>query len=235
MSSIYRNYRGENYLAIRKKWEPWYSYTYNFNHDSQQWIDSRKNSISEFLQANKILDCELIIDVGGDRGQYIPDLAKQKIVFDISDKETSGGATRISEFKNLPFADLIIYAHVLEHVKNPIQEILSLFQKSNQIYIEVPYGVPIVNKVRKSKLRFLLHLISSGNPWLWRNKTAPATGRKVNSNKMITQSEHLTFFSEESMEKIASKLSASLKLKRSFISTPDLNEAEVLQCLLTKA
>ena len=233
MTGIYKNYRGEKYLSIRSKWEPWYSGEYNSNHDSQEWIESRKSSLTNFLAINGITSCNSIVDVGGDRGQYIPDITKEKIVFDISEKSSTSGVTRYSLFDELPFSDLIIYAHVLEHVQNPLQELQILFQKTNCLYVEVPYGVPIINKYRKSRFRLLLHLTSSLSRVLWRRTTSPATGRKVISNKMITQSEHLTFFCEESMERLAIKLNAELVLQRTVISTPDLNNGEVIQCLLT--
>jgi hypothetical protein len=233
MTGIYKNYRGEKYLSIRSKWEPWYSSKYNSNHDSQEWIESRKSSLTNFLALNGITSCSSIVDVGGDRGQYIPDITKEKIVFDISEKSSSSDVTRYSSFDELPFSDLIIYAHVLEHVKNPLQELQLLFQKTNCLYVEVPYGVPIINKYRKSRLRLLLHLTSSFSKTLWRRTTSPATGREVISKKMIIQSEHLTFFCEESIERLALKLNAELVLQRTVISTPDLNAGEVIQCLLT--
>lgn len=234
MSKIYNNYRGDHYLKVRTKWEPWYSEKYNSNHDSEIWINNRKESLTEFLSMNGIEVCKNIIDVGGDRGQYIPDITREKIVFDISDKTTLEGVMRISSFESLPTSDLIIYAHVLEHVDEPVAQIRQLFEKSARIYVEVPFGVPEVNKIRKSKFRFLFHLIWSLNKFTWRKVTSPATGRKVSSRKMLTQSEHLTFFNEKSMNSLARQVGASIVMKRTSISTPDLNTGEVLQCVLTR-
>lgn len=234
MAKIYANYRGERYLKIRTHWEPWYSFNYNSNHDSRDWIESRKNSLTNFLVANCATKFKSIIDIGGDRGQYIPDIADTKIVLDISDKSTLDGVVRFATFENLPFADLVIYAHVLEHVSNPVQELNSLFSKSKYVYVEVPYGIPVVNRTRKSKIRLIAHLVLSINAPLWRRKTSPATGRTVSSRKMITQSEHLTFFSEKSMEEIAKQIGVKLVMQKTTISTPDLNSGEVLQCLLSR-
>lgn len=234
MAKIYENYRGENYLKIRTHWEPWYSINYNSNHDSQDWIESRKSSLTKFLLTNGAIGFNTIIDIGGDRGQYIPDLADTKIVLDISDKSTLEGVVRFATFESLPSADIIIYAHVLEHVSHPVEELNRLFSKSNYIYVEVPYGVPVINRARKSRIRLLAHLAFSMSASLWRRKTSPATGRTVSSRKMITQSEHLTFFSEESMEKIARLIGVKLIMQKNTISTPDLNSGQVLQCLLSR-
>jgi transcription elongation factor Elf1 len=234
MSKIYSEYRGNNYLRKRSKWEPWYTSSYNSNHDSDDWIKARKESLTEFLIRNKIDKCDVIVDVGGDRGQYIPDIAATKIVIDLSDKTLCQNVTRINRIEDSPFANLIIYAHVLEHVSNPVQELKSLFRNTNQIYIEVPFGIPEINKYRRSLGRLVFHLLSSTSPGLWSRSARPATGRKVSPTKMLTQSEHLTFFTEQSFVKISELLGVTLVMEQNTIRTPDFSEGAVLQCLLTK-
>jgi hypothetical protein len=234
MSQIYGAYRGIDYQRKRSKWEPWYTSSYNSNHDSNRWIEMRKKSLTEFLSRNQADKCDVIVDVGGDRGQYIPDIASTKIVLELSEKELCENVSRITRIEDSPHADLLIYAHVLEHVSNPIEELKVLFGKTDKVYVEVPFGIPEVNKHRKSSRRILLHLISSFNPELWSRNARPATGRKVPATKMLTQSEHLTFFTEQSITVIAKTLDASLVIERNTISTPDFNQGLVLQCLLTK-
>jgi hypothetical protein len=234
MTDIYGEYRGVNYLRKRSKWEPWYTISYNSNHDSDQWIELRKKSLTEFLSRTQLDNCNVIVDVGGDRGQYIPDIASTKIVLELSEKVLCENVTRIKSIEDSPFADLFVYAHVLEHVSNPMQELEALFQKTNQVYVEVPFGIPEINKYQRSSSRLLLHLISSFIPKLWSKNARPATGRKVSTSKMLTQSEHLTFFSEKSFIVIAKILNANLVIERNTISTPDFSEGSVLQCLLTK-
>lgn len=234
MSDIYSEYRGANYLRKRSKWEPWYTISYNSNHDSDRWIELRKKSLTEFLSRADLNICNTIVDVGGDRGQYIPDIASTKIVLELSEKVLCENVTRINRIEDSPFADLFVYAHVLEHVSNPMQELEALFQKTNKVYVEVPFGIPENNKNQRSYRRLLLHLISSFIPRLWSRNTRPATGRKVSASKMLTQSEHLTFFSEKSFAEIAKILNVNLVIERNTISTPDFSESSVLQCLLTK-
>jgi hypothetical protein len=234
INSIYKDYRGPKYLEIRTKWESWYSTSYNTNHDDKDWILSRVNSLTKFL-APEDKQLNVVIDVGGDRGQYIPDIAKNRIVFDLSHKETLPGIVRISEFNHLPQADLIIYAHVLEHVADPVLELRGLFLKSKRIYVEVPYGVPVINNFRTSKFNFFRYWILSHNKKLWSSYSAPATGREVPANKVLTQSEHLTFFSEKSTQVLANRLGATLRMEKSRIKTPDGNTGLVLQCMFSIA
>lgn len=234
MSKIYLDYRGLKYVNSRKKWEPWYSDSYNANHDAENWVQSRKSALSKFLLSQGISSCNIVVDIGGNRGEFIPDLGKQKFLLDISEKKPFKDVIKIRDFDELPTADLVIYAHVLEHVARPVEELEKLFQKTSKIYVEVPYGMPIINSRRRSKLRFLIHLMTSLTPSLWRQSAEPAAGRSVAPNKMLSQSEHLTFFSEKSMGAIAELLKATVTLTKTTISTPDSKSALVLQCLFTR-
>jgi hypothetical protein len=234
MSKIYRDYRGSHYVKIRSKWEPWYTQSYNDNHDSGAWVDSRKKSLTQFLLSHEISKCDVMIDVGGDQGQYIPDFVVTKIVIDLSERELNANVYRVDTIENAPYANLIIYAHVLEHVVDPIYELEQLFKKTDRVYVEVPYGIPEINKHRMSIRRFLWQQMSSLNPKLWAKNTRPATGRRVAPTKMLTQSEHLTFFSENSFKTIAEALGVTLIIERNTISTPDFSTGSVLQCLLTR-
>jgi hypothetical protein len=232
MKNIYGQYREEAYLSIRKKWEPWYSESYNENHNSKDWIASRVNALTEFLLKSIKDEIHSVVDVGGDQGQFIPPFATLKIVQEISDRELLPGVMRISNLSEIESADLIIYAHVLEHVAEPINEVRVLLEKANYVYLEVPFGIPEINKERKNKLRFAQHFLSSFSAFCWKSRTMPSSGRIVPSNKMLSQSEHLTFFNEKSIEFMAELLGVSVIIEKGSISTPDSRNAVVLQCLL---
>jgi hypothetical protein len=234
MGRIYSGYRNETYFRIRNNWEPWYSQSYNSNHDSTDWIRSRKAGIEYFL-VPLIGESKLrIADVGGDAGQFIPELASEKFVVDPSRKPSVSGVQSIPDFKDLPEVDLIIYAHVLEHVTDPVLEVRALLSKASKVYIEVPYGVPRITPSRKSTIRFFKKVFRSSHPFFWRNQTRPSSGRSVRIEETLTQSEHLNFFSEEAIEQLALRVSARVVIQRAQIETPDYMKAEVLQCLLFK-
>jgi hypothetical protein len=234
MTSIYKDYRGLNYVQVREKWENWYDDSYNANHDSEAWVQSRKKSLNDFILAQGSANYERVVDIGGNRGEYIPEFAKSKYLLDISERKPITNVNRIQSLNEIEGIDLIIYAHILEHVRNPMIELENLFKHSKRIYVEVPFGVPAISKERKSKLRFWWHLISSTAPYFWNRQAAPSTGRTVNPIKMLSQSEHLTFFSEESMQVIATRLNANLVIQKSTIRTPDSKSGLVLQCLFIR-
>lgn len=234
MSKIYQDYRGIDYVQKRLKWEPWYTNTYNSNHDSDEYFYSRKNTLEKFLLSNNVVSSKVIIDVGGDKGQFIPEFGIEKIVIDISGRELLPGVRRISSINESPNADLIIYAHTLEHVAEPIKELRKLLDKSDQVYVEVPFGVPEISKSRQSLVRFCMTLATILYPRLWARSAKPATGRIVSSHKTLTQSEHLTFFTEKSFQVIAEILDVSLVVEQNTMTTPDLGQGTVLQCLLKR-
>jgi hypothetical protein len=234
MSKIYSGYRNEKYLQIRNNWEPWYSDSYNSNHDSPNWIHSRKIGIEQFLIPIIGESVSSIADIGGDSGQFIPDFASRKFVIDPSRKTATAGVESVIDFKDLPDVDLILYAHVLEHVADPVLEINTLFAKTPRVYIEVPLGVPRITKRRRSYLRYLEKLLRSFLPILWRNETRPSSGRTGNNQSILTQSEHINFFSEKAMNQLSKRVNARIKIRIAEIETPDYMKAEVLQCLLIK-
>jgi hypothetical protein len=234
MGLIYNGYRGQKYFKARTRWEPWYSDLYNSNHDSLDWVESRKFSIEKFLIPLIGKSNLKIADIGGDSGQFIPDFATGKFVVDPSKKVPVSGVISVTEIEDLPKVDLIIYAHVLEHVTDPVAELRTLFSKSKRVYIEVPFGIPIITKSRKSYIKLFKTLLKSLNPKLWKGATQPATGRSIAGQLTLTQSEHINFFSEHSMRVLSNIVGARIELHRTEIETPDYKKAEVLQCLFVK-
>jgi hypothetical protein len=235
MKKIYGNYRGLVYVKIRSDWEPWYSGSYNKEHNSEVYVKSRKASLSKFLMKRVSTSLVTVIDVGGGAGEFIPDLAVNKIVLEVSDKDPIPGVIRFASLNECPQASLIIFSHVLEHVAEPQKELEQLFEKTNLLYVEVPFGVPEINSHRKNPVNFFMHLLSSFSKQAWRIQTEPATGRILSRQRMLTQSEHITFFTEKSIETLAAKLGAEVQVERNTIITPDNKEGTVLQCLFTKS
>jgi hypothetical protein len=59
----------------------------------------------------------------------------------------------------------------------------------------------------------------------------PATGRFPKQDVLV-QSEHINFFREESLHKLAEILNLEAHIEVNSIKTPDRAEAKVIQCLL---
>lgn len=235
MSLIYSEYRGTKYTEIRKGWEPWYSNEYNTNHDSQKFINKRRQIIGAFISEANQSPLPTVVDVGGDAGQYIPDLGfKDRYVLEASNKILAPGVVRIKSLNEVENISLIIYAHVLEHVPDPFEALRDLLSHAERVYIEVPFGLPVVSKERKSKSNFLVTLLKSKSRHQWAKTSKASTTRSVNPINTLIQSEHINFFDEETLQQIAKKLGSECFVKTETIFTPDFSEGKVIQCLLTR-
>ncbi len=232
MLRIYSEYRGQSYVKTRVKWEPWYDNYYNDAHDENFWIKSRVSALENFLFSNLGFTPSVVVDVGGDRGQYIPQIGQLKnFVIESSSKELMPGVQRIFNLDNIHRPDLIICSHVLEHVSKPLELIESFLSKTKSLYLEVPFGVPIISRKRKSSILFFRKQLKTISPKYWQRDTEPMAGRK-SKNTVLTQSEHINFFTEETFREIAKRLKLKINLQVSTIITPDKAEAQVIQVLL---
>ena len=235
MNSIYSNYRGTSYTNLRSNWEPWYSESYNSAHNEGTFVDERKAILKDFLLSSKISEVETIVDIGGDLGQYIPTFNEKtkKYLLDLSSRELVSDVSRISSFDELASVDLIIYAHVLEHVPLPLRELELLLGKARYIYVEVPYGVPILSRQRRSRLFFFLTVLTSLNKRWWGRYSHPSAGRGSKTS-ILRQSEHINFFNLTTVNRLAIAINAQVVSKVTTIPTPDKVQAKVLQILFSR-
>ena len=233
MSLIYSDYRGLKYTQVRNKWEPWYSFDFNSAHESVSWSEMRKKSLKLFLDKYLSSIPESIVDVGGDRGQYIPELGSKKLfVLEASNKSLLPGVERIQTLNDTSEVGLIVYSHVLEHVSDPLKELKELLEKSKFVYVEVPFGIPQITSARKSRLSYITKFVSAFYPPMWGKMTNPSTGR-ISGKGILTQGEHLNFFSVKSLETMGRVLNRSVQIEVNEIQTPDQATAKVIQCLFT--
>jgi SAM-dependent methyltransferase len=86
----------------------------------------------------------LAVDFGGDRGQFFPDAVaiERRVVVELSDQPLLPGVERVPGLESLQGQpDLVIVAHVLEHLSDPralLAEIRDVLSPQGLLYVEVP-------------------------------------------------------------------------------------------------
>jgi hypothetical protein len=232
MTKLYSNYREESYVSIRSKWEPWYSFSYNDSHLNSEYSAKRKIILQNFLNDSGINELQSIVDIGGNIGEFIPEVKglQRRYVLDLSSKDLPNGISRIEDLSDVGKVDLIIYAHVLEHVSSPFDELKRLIGSCKYLYVEVPNGVPNSNVIRRNQVLQQLFVILSYSRKAWRFFSQPSAGRKE-AAAILRQSEHLSFFCENTLKVIAEKQEMEVRTRVAKIITPDMQEASVIQAL----
>lgn len=226
MNGLYSDYRGDVYAKIRRSWEP--SYTSELNNDLGN-SDSVLNARHDFV-LDALTRCEVkpsdrvrtVVDVGGDRGQFIPRSIPNRFVVDVSNKRVTENVTRLVTIQDaIPlYPDLVMACGILEHLSKPIdflQELLTLhsIQRSMLIYIEVPDGVPHRRPWLNRLLGNTCGRIAARSHRFWRaldsrSAALQILGKRGSVLMPLRQSEHINFFSEEGLRRIA--FNAGLKV-----------------------
>ena len=230
MQNLYAEYRSEVYTNIRKKWEGWYSDSYNTQHSSVKWLDERAQTIRFFLSKYLSLEKSFVFDIGGDTGEISSRLgAGGFTVLELSNRFESDSPDTDSDGL-IPIA---IMAHVLEHVADPLAELKGLLQKFEAVYVEVPGGLPALSLARRSRAMLTLYLFVSSVPALWRKVSRPSTGRR-NPASVLRLSEHLTFFSPLTIYALARQSNCGVSLLETEITSPGGDKAKIIQALFRR-
>lgn len=161
MARLYSGYRGNSYLSVRRKSEPWYTSKINdINHETSI-IRQRKNGIISFLTPflNNNRSNIVIADVGGDAGQFIPlEMASHAFVVETSAEPPVPGVTRTQTITEIQHSiDLVICAHVLEHIASPTSFMSDIVSSANLsenclFYIEVPLETYYISPLLQNSL-----------------------------------------------------------------------------------
>lgn len=210
---LYSGYREGAYLKARKKYEPWYTSRVNDAYtEGSASIDLRVVFMSKLLSPH-IRNTNLAVDIGGDEGQFFPNFNyHRRYVVDVSNKRLRPGVQRVNQIAELDGSDidLLIAAHILEHVSDPLEFLQGLGSKllpGALLYVEVPLDAPsiatsfaikrnerIVAMAMKSKVFTVFLDFLTG---LRRNFGIP-----LNSFSLLKESEHINYFTEKSLETI---------------------------------
>lgn len=214
--AIYSEYRTGKYLKVRQNWEPWYTNSVNEAYVPENpSVDVRVNFMEEVISHSLVgPSLDLVVDVGGDQGQFFPKREiKNKVVIDLSNKKLRPGVSRIGNMGQLKSqADLIIAAHLLEHLSDPqafLVEMRSHLRPGGHIYLEVPLDRPAIRKWHSSNTYAkYLKAINSKPVFVFLDFLTGVLrnfGFTVPRIGIVKESEHINYFSSNSLEKIAIK------------------------------
>jgi hypothetical protein len=141
LASLYKDYRGAEYTALRTSFEPGYNVTASHYQGRASYIDAVENFLSPHLPRRP-----KVLDWGGDSGINTPFRFRTSSlhVYDISGVDVCSEARKVDFDECLENSyDLIACSQVLEHVSYPVfllQQIASLLRlrPHTLLYLEVP-------------------------------------------------------------------------------------------------
>jgi SAM-dependent methyltransferase len=213
VARLYDDYRGEAYFEVRHRHEPFYTRAANRALGSDDDVNAaRRDALRGFLARYMDgLPLEAVLDHGGDRGQIIPEgIASRRFVYDVSGVPPVAGVDRISTLEDLKRRsfDLVLSCHVIEHVPEPFDTIMSLTRlitPGGYLYVEVPLERPSLALAARSRIgnRWLDAL--TARPLLLRLADIYSTAFRVKFGFVppmgfVKAHEHINFFTPRSMK-----------------------------------
>jgi len=146
ISRLYLDYREDSYNQERSGFEPWYAdIASDVGHGAVE-LETRLAAATKFLEGKvEASDDFTILDFGGADGKFIPRLKGRKFVFEISKIEPVAGVTRIYSEKELGTYSLVLLAHVIEHVVEPlklVEHVVKKVARGGHLYVETPQEIP---------------------------------------------------------------------------------------------
>ncbi len=154
MASLYADYRGEEYTALRSKFEPGYETRNDELLGGYEYIPHVESYLRE-----RIGEVNSVLDWGGDTGLNTPFRAEVAVhhVYDISDKPVIEDARRVEpEEAAANEYDLIVVSQVLEHVSYPrdtVSAIAEVMKPGTSLWVEVPHE-PLVREAPVPEMAF---------------------------------------------------------------------------------
>jgi hypothetical protein len=211
LAAMYSDYRNERYLSIRRRWEPWYSRAVNSaTEPGSDAVAKRVGFVTDIVGSYIDIDSlRNIVDYGGDEGQFFPaGYSGPKYVIEVSGKELVDGVQAAPSLGELPARPhLVIAAHVLEHLVDPaglVKEIRAAVAEDGLFYAEVPLDRPKVRRWHAGApyRRYLDRVSATRASWIAADFAAGVArnfDRKVPRLGAVKQSEHINYFSTQSL------------------------------------
>ena len=201
-AKLYRHYRDDAYQRERQACESWYTKDINaLIGNNEKELSSRHALLTSVLKESvpNMSDIKAVLDFGGDRGQFIPPVLHkaEKYVYDISDQPVNDGVFKLTDIgaeKEKRRFDLVLCAHVLEHVGDPnavLETIKSVMKAGQMLYVELPFDSPFYKKMTEN-LQYLF------NPH-YSLKNIVRQYMRMKRTKAFLMHEHVNFFTKESV------------------------------------
>jgi hypothetical protein len=142
LGRLYADYRSASYNEERIRYEPTYENWAKQVGKGDQEVETRVGGLTAWL-ADKIEPGEnfSMLDFGGSNGRFLPKLAGERFVFEISDIRPLDGIVKITSEGDLATYSYVQIAHVLEHVAEPLallKHVSEFVKPAGYLYIEVP-------------------------------------------------------------------------------------------------
>ena len=222
LTTMYAGYRGAEYFKRRNKYEPWYTKKVNdgIGHSSQV-LQLRRDHLEKMMmkviEEGRVIAPKRILDVGGDEGQFIPDLpsVEERAVLEVSGVRPVPDVTSITDWTQAAVfqPDMLMMCHVLEHTDTAramIDEASKLLSSGQLFYVEVPLDRPRnIGRIFRTKMYRSYTRWLAGHPFMFRMADLLSlvsrrfTGRPF-PGSVIKQNEHLNYFNIESLTKVLS-------------------------------
>ena len=230
LHGIYSHYRDSSYQKKRQRYEPWYTQKVNLGigHDPSN-IRFRQENLEKLISEahlSGLVDVpQVIVDWGGDKGQFIPLLgaSQQSYVYEVSDATPAAGVERLLSTDQIErkHPDLFMLCHVLEHehgARDLVSKIAAMAKPSSLFYVEVPLDRP---EIVPKRLRPPKHMLKFRFPWIVLDFYSLITLRVLKLRlpfQVLKQSEHVHFFCKKSLVEVIERLGFKLIIMTEFQS-----------------
>ena len=207
LRSLYRDYRGDDYVALRERYEPGYAERNRGFSAEVPWLRESER----FIGAQLSTSSPRVLDFGGDTGINTPFRTTASLchVYDISNVETLEDVKGVSyEEAQATEYDLIVSTQVLEHVPEPMDLIIEMrdcMSAGTLLFLEVPHEA-LMKEHRDS-----LTAVGAKRHW----------------------HEHINFYSLDALDALGAR--AGLRLVSRYEFAAPGSESNILQLLLARA
>ena len=233
---MYVGYRDMSYFKRRHRYEPWYSKKINASiGHSPEVLKMRRHHLENLLtnlegSQDKNVVIARVLDVGGDEGQFIPNLESitDRAVLEISGVQIASGTRLFNSWQEAEGynPDLVMICHVLEHIENPrdyLVEAAKICRQGSYLYIEVPLDGPKnipTFFATTSYLKYTTFLCRHPLLFIFADLLSQVSRRFLGRpivGSILKQSEHINYFSTESFSKVT-ETTGFKEIKRSVYS-----------------